>query len=162
MKTVLLMRHAKSSWKDTSLSDHDRPLKQRGRDAAPMMGALLTELDLVPDVILCSTANRARQTVEYLLNGLPFEGEVIYTRYLYHSGPRAYLEEIHKLDDQYTRVMIVGHNPGMEMALEDFSGEWERMPTAAVARIDFEAGQWADISDDESGILKNVWRPRDI
>lgn len=162
MKTLLLMRHAKSSWKDMSLADHDRPLNNRGRDAAPLMGELLSSMDLVPEVILCSTARRARQTVEYLLHTLPFEGEVVYTRDLYHSSPREYLKKLRQLDDTFSIAMIVGHNPGMEFALEEFSGEWERMPTAAVARIDFQFDHWAEVDDDVSGELSGVWRPREI
>ena len=163
MKTLLLMRHAKSSWKDMSLSDHDRPLKKRGREAAPLMGELLSNLDLVPEIILCSTARRARQTVEYLLHSLPFEGEVMYTRDLYHSGPRTYLKELRQLGDLFSIAMIVGHNPGMEYAVEEFSGEWERMPTAAIARIDFNVGRWDELEGgDVSGKLLGVWRPREI
>ena len=162
MKTILLMRHAKSSWKETHLADHDRPLNSRGRSAAPIMGEHLSKIALVPDVIVCSTAARARQTVEYLLETLPFEGEVVYTRDLYHSGTESFLEEIAKLDQRYQCAMLVGHNPGMEMAVEDLTGEWIRMPTASVARIDFEVDLWDEITEDSSGKLGDVWIPRDF
>ena len=162
MKTVLFMRHAKSSWKDMTLADHDRPLNRRGREAAPLMGDWLAGLDLFPEIILCSSAKRAKQTVKYLLHTLPFEGDVRFTRNLYHSGPHAYLEELQQLDEGIEIVMIVGHNPGMEYALEEFTGEWERMPTAAIAYITFDLTDWREISVDESGMLKSVWRPKEI
>ena len=162
MKTILLMRHAKSSWKETHLADHDRPLNSRGRSAAPMIGDHLSRIDLVPDVIVCSTAARARQTVEYLLETLPYEGEVRYTRELYHAGTESFLEEVAKLDERFARAMLVGHNPGMENAVEDLTGEWVRMPTAAVARIDFAVEKWGEIAEDSSGRLVGVWTPRDL
>lgn len=162
MKSILLMRHAKSSWKETHLSDHDRPLNSRGRSAAPLIGDHLARNDLVPDVIVCSTAVRARQTVEYLLETLPFEGQVHYTRELYHAGTESFLEEIEKLDARFERAMLVGHNPGMEDVVEDLTGEWVRMPTAAVALIDFEVDQWGEIADDGSGKLVNLWTPREL
>ena len=161
MKTLLLMRHAKSSWKDLSLADHDRPLNRRGRNAAELMGEFLNNQDLVPEAILCSTAKRAKQTVNFLLHTLSFGGEVYFTRDLYHSGSDAYLQELHKLDSGVSVVMLVAHNPGMESAIEDFCGEWERMPTAAIARIDFEIIDWSEV-DYDLGDLKVVWRPKEI
>jgi len=162
MKTILLMRHAKSSWKEMHLADHDRPLNSRGRTSAPMIGDHLSRIDLVPDVIVCSTATRARQTVEYLLETLPYEGEVYYTRELYHAGTETFLEEISKLDNGFKCAMLVGHNPGMEDAVEDLTGEWVRMPTAAVAHIVFEVEKWGDIAEDSLGMLVQVLTPRGL
>ena len=85
MKTILLLRHGKSSWKDDRLADHDRPLKKRGKMDAKKIGKLIEEQDLVPDVIYCSTAKRARDTVGFLLENLQYDEEVIFTRNLYHG-----------------------------------------------------------------------------
>ena len=87
MKTVILMRHAKSSWKDPSLPDHDRPLNKRGKRDAPRMGNLLNLEGYIPEVIYSSTAKRANLTVKGLLKTLNFEGEVTYLGSLYHGGP---------------------------------------------------------------------------
>ena len=162
MKTILLMRHAKSSWDEPHLADHDRPLSSRGMSAAPLIGEHLARIDLVPDVIVCSTAVRARQTVDYLLETLPYEGKVTYSRDLYHAGTESFLDEIYKLDEQIQCAMLVGHNPGMEMAVEDLTGEWVRMPTAAVARIDFEVNSWQEITEDIEGTLVEIYTPREL
>jgi phosphohistidine phosphatase len=162
MKTLLLMRHAKSSWRDHRLSDHDRPLNSRGMKAAPLMGELLSGLDISPDMILCSTAKRAKQTVEYLLQRLPFEGEVIYSRMLYHAGDEIFSEELRKLPSGIETAMIVGHNPGMEYALENYCGEWHRMPTATIAQIEFEIVEWEEIEVGAEGKLMGLWRPKEL
>ncbi len=162
MKTLLLMRHAKSSWDHPNLSDHDRPLNQRGERDAPKMGAWLTEMDVIPEKIICSTAKRARQTVDLLIANCPFEGEIIYTREMYHGDVEDFLYEIGKLPDGLNTVMLVGHNPGMEYALDDFCGAMESMPTAAIAHIQFDVDRWNAIGEDGEGVLANIWRPKEI
>ena len=162
MKTLLLMRHAKSSWSSAKLADHDRPLNDRGLADVPKMGELLASLDVVPDVILCSTAERARQTVELLCQTLPFEGEVIYSRMLYHAGDEVFNEELGRLGDEIEIAMIVGHNPGMEYAVENYTGDWERMSTASVARIEFPISNWGEMADEPEGELTGLWRPKEI
>ena len=162
MKTLLLMRHAKSSWSNPKLADHDRPLNPRGKDAAPKMGEWLAQQELIPDIILCSTAERAKQTVEFLLNAMPFEGEVVFSRMLYHAGDEVFSEEMSKLGEEIGIVMIVGHNPGMEYAVETYCGEWHRMPTAAIAQIEFPINQWGEIRTEESGEFIALWRPKEI
>lgn len=162
MKTLLLMRHAKSSWSDGSLADYDRPLNQRGIEAAGKMGDLISEVDLIPEVIVSSSSTRTKETIKYFLENCPFSGEVIYTRDLYHGGPEEILECLQQWGQDYSLVMIVGHNPGMEYALEEFTGERERVVTAAIAQIEFGAKSWHEIYDDPSGNLVKFWRPREI
>ena len=162
MKTLLLMRHAKSSWDHPNLSDYDRPLNQRGERDAPKMGAWLTEMDVIPEKIICSTAKRARQTVALLIANCPFEGETLYTREMYHGDLEDFLNEIGNLPDELNTVMLVGHNPGMEFALDDFCGVMESMPTAAIAHIQFNVDRWKAIGEDSEGILANIWRPKEI
>lgn len=162
MKTLLLMRHAKSSWANESLSDHERPLNKRGIEAAGKMGRLLSDNELVPDLILSSTSKRTKETIQYFLDACHFSGEVIFTRNLYHGGPEEILESIHQWGEGFSRVMIVGHNPGISYALEDFTGERERMVTAAIAQIVFEGEKWEGILENLSGNLVNFWIPREI
>ena len=131
MKFVLILRHAKSSWKETGVSDHSRPLNKRGKMAAPRMGQILYEEDFVPDVILSSTARRARDTADLVAEASGFEGEVVYLENFYHAWPSDYLDELRSLSGDINTAMIVGHNPGMEMLLEMLTGENERFPTAA-------------------------------
>jgi len=162
MKTLLLMRHAKSSWNNPGLSDHDRPLNARGRRAAPRMGRLLADEGLVPDVIVSSTAERARLTTAGVLEACPFEGDVIYTRDLYHAGVEDMLEILVGIDTKKECVMMVGHNPGMEYFLEEICGEIEHMPTAAIALIQFVIEEWSELSDESEGELLNFWRPKEL
>jgi phosphohistidine phosphatase len=162
MKTLLLMRHAKSSWDNPSLSDHDRPLNKRGKRVAPRMGKLLGEVDLIPDEIISSTAKRAKMTVEGLLEACPFEGDVVYTRNLYHADVEEQIEVLQSLKDEVGIALLVGHNPGMEIFLEIICDESEHMPTAAIAYIQFDVGRWFEITTDTYGTLKHLWRPKEL
>jgi phosphohistidine phosphatase len=160
MKYVLLMRHAKSSWSDPSLSDHQRPLKKRGQRDAPRMGRLIAEQGLIPDEILCSTAVRAVETVEGFLSTCPFEGQVQALDRLYHADYLVYLNALRSLPDQAERAMIVGHNPDMNEFLEMMGGFDEHMVTAAVANIAFPIETWADLDEMVEGTVLDFWTPR--
>lgn len=162
MKNVLLMRHAKSSWDDLSLSDHERPLNKRGEKDAPRMGQLLSDIDLLPDIIISSTAKRAKMTVSGLLKTCPFEGEVLYTRELYHADVEDFLSVIKKIDDNVEIVLLISHNPGGEVFLEEICDENEHMPTAAIAHMKLEVAQWSQIDSDVFGELENLWRPKEL
>lgn len=162
MKTLLVLRHAKSSWKYNNLADHDRPLNKRGKHDAPRMGALLVKQDLVPDVIISSTAKRAAATAKAVAMDCDYGGEIQYTRHLYGAWPDDYIELLNELDSDVSHVMVVGHNPGIEDLVEELSGEWIRMPTAALAQIDFDIDRWSELSLEASGRLVNVWRPKEL
>jgi phosphohistidine phosphatase len=128
MKTLLILRHAKSSWKDAELEDHDRPLNKRGEHDAPRMGHLLREEDLVPDLILSSTAKRARKTAEAVAEASGYTGEVELIPELYGGGPEAYLETLHNLPGENLRVLVVGHNPDLEELVEMLTGKRSACP----------------------------------
>ncbi len=162
MKTCLLMRHAKSSWKDLTLPDHDRPLKKRGKRDAPRMGTLLMDQNLTPDVILCSTAKRARQTVDGVLENCDFEGELNYLEELYHADYGTYLEVLSRLPNRIDTAMIVGHNPEMDEFLEDVCAVYDHMVTAAIALIQFLVDDWAELSSESQGDLLQLWSPREL
>jgi phosphohistidine phosphatase len=161
MKTLLLLRHAKSSWKDNSLADHDRPLNQRGKRDAPRMGKLMREEGLVPDLILTSSARRALSTAKLAAEASGFEGEMEVSRDLYAAGPENFIEALEALPDQYHTVLTVGHNPGMEELLEALTEESQAMPTAALAQIEMPIDHWTDI-EDATGRLVNLWLPRNL
>ncbi|MDX1412666.1 MAG: histidine phosphatase family protein [Candidatus Promineifilaceae bacterium] len=162
MKTLLVLRHAKSSWKDLSLADHDRPLNKRGKSDAPKMGTLLKKEDMVPDLIVASTAKRAARTAEIVAENCGYESEIFYTRELYAAWPEAYVEVLSQVTDNHKRVMVVGHNPGMEELVEDLSGEWVRMPTAALAQVELDIELWSELTSETSGNLVNIWRPKEL
>ncbi|MFZ0897294.1 MAG: histidine phosphatase family protein [Candidatus Nitrosopolaris sp.] len=162
MKSVLVLRHAKSSWKHPELSDHDRPLNKRGKHDAPLMGRLLKREDLLPDVIISSTAMRARATAEAIAKASGYKGEIVLNKSLYAAGPEAYLGVIHDLSDEYARVLIVGHNPGLEDLVELLTGEIHLMPTCSLAHVKFRVDKWSEIDNKIKGQIGEIWLPRDL
>ena len=162
MKTLTIFRHAKSSWDFPDLIDHDRPLNKRGKRDAPRIGALIEDQGLVPDLILSSTAKRARATAEAVANSCGYEKEINFTRDLYHAAPEDYLAALGELSIDPDIVMVVGHNPGLEYLLEDLTGETRRLPTAALVQIALEIDHWHNLSEETEGEMINLWRPREI
>ena len=134
MKSVLFLRHAKSSWKDPDLTDHDRPLNKRGKGDAPRMGWLLKREHLVPDTIISSTAIRARATAEAVAKAAGYKGEITLNRSLYAARPAAYIDVLRDLSNEYARVLMVGHNPGLEQLVRMLTGEEHAMPTCSLVR----------------------------
>ena len=162
MKTLLLKRHAKSSWKDASLPDHQRPLNKRGVQDAPRMGAFLQEQGLALDAILCSTAARAKATVEGFLEGYTFEGDLVYLDDLYHAGPDLIFVHLARLPDNVDSAMVIAHNPGLDDFLDTVCDELEHMPTASVAYIQFSIERWVELRGGKRGKLLHLWKPREI
>ena len=146
MKTLLLVRHAKSSWGDQTLPDHERPLNHRGRRDAPRVGARLRERGVVPDVIVTSTAVRARSTAEILAQALDLgSGRIVEDGRLYGASPDGLLEIIRALGDESTSVMLVGHNPEIGELASRLSDEIGEMSTCAVAEFRFDVADWAEV-----------------
>ena len=162
MKNLLLMRHAKSSWKNVGLPDHQRPLNKRGERDAPRMGELLQNQGVSLSAILCSTAVRARATADGLLKKYTFEGEVQYFDDLYHADPEAIVSVINQLPDDVLTAMVIAHNPGLDEFLELMCDEYEHMTTACVADINFPIERWIDLRSVTRGELIHFWRPREI
>jgi phosphohistidine phosphatase len=162
MKTLLLMRHAKSSWKHPELPDQDRPLNKRGEKDAPRLGKFIREKELTPQVILASPAKRVKQTVEGMTGKMDFKGKVKYHDALYLAEPSTYIATLQKTSDDFERVMIVGHNPGMEGLLQILSGKVESLPTAALAHIVLPIDHWFDLSETTRGELVERIRPREL
>jgi phosphohistidine phosphatase len=162
MKTLLLMRHAKSSWKEPKMKDRERPVNKRGRKTTPRMGELLKEAELVPQVIYSSSAVRARQTVEMLISACGFTGDIKYFDSFYMAEPEVYLKRLRKLPDDIERVMVIGHNPGLEALMQILSGKVEALPTASIAYLSLPITNWKDLYEDTKGELIEVWRPKEI
>lgn len=162
MKTLLVLRHAKSSWENSGLGDHERPLNERGKVDAPRMGTLLAREGLVPDLIISSSAKRALKTAELAAESAGYEAELTVTRKFYHADPEEYIEVLQTVDDSAERVMVVGHNPGLEDLVEQLGGHYERMPTAALAQIELPIARWAELDEEMNGRLVNFWLPRHL
>ena len=161
-RMLLILRHAKSSWKQPGLADHDRPLNKRGKRDAPRIGRLLRELEETPELILSSTARRTQATARLVADASGYEGEISLEREFYLGGPEDYINRLAQTPDSYQRVMIVGHNPGMEELVGQLLGRYERMPTAALAIIELPIGQWSDLSEEITGKLQALWLPREL
>lgn len=161
MKTVLLLRHAKSSWKDEGLSDHERPLNKRGKEDAPRAGQWLRKQELVPQLILSSTAVRARTTAEIAAEECGYEGEIELRPDLYSFEPEPFLKALAEAPDDCDPVMLVGHNPAMEELVQALAGELQPMPTAAVACIQLPIERWSEVKKGRRGKLVELWRPKE-
>ncbi len=161
MKTLLAMRHAKSSW-ESDLNDHDRPLNERGRADAPSLGAALQEHDLIPQLILTSTAKRARRTAELVAENCSFDGEILLRPDFYEASLQDYLEGIRGVPPAIATLLIVGHNPGMTELVEDLTGRPEALGTGNIAVITFEIEAWAELDGETDGRLVKVFRPREL
>lgn len=135
--TLTLMRHAKSDWNHESKSDHERPLNARGQRDAPEMARRLKSLDALPQLILCSTAVRTRETADYLLKVFDTPGIGIqYSEDLYLASPDTLLEALKDIPDTVNHVMIIAHNPGIEYLSATLSGmPADIMPTAAIRQF---------------------------
>jgi phosphohistidine phosphatase len=162
MKTLLLLRHAKSSWKKGDLDDHDRPLNKRGRRDAPKMGELLSEKRLLPDLIVSSTACRARQTTEEIIASSGYRGETRLMGELYHADRSGLVRFVAVLPDHCQRVLLVGHNPAFEEFLELIAGEYSPLSTAALALVEIPVESWSQFSADTRGRLLKTWQPREL
>ncbi len=161
-KTLLIMRHAKSSWNEANQADHDRPLNRRGERDAPRMAAWLKQMDSVPQVILSSTAKRAITTANVIADQSGFEGDLLEYQQLYMGVPDDYLRLLGRLPDDIDIAMVVGHNNGLEHLVEKLTSEWTTMPTAAIAKIDMKIDRWLTVGNVEQGKLLEVWRPKEI
>jgi phosphohistidine phosphatase len=146
MKTLFLIRHAKSSWADTALPDKDRPLAKRGRRDAPKMGKRLAKREVKPDLILSSPARRALTTAEIIAKKLDYKFKnIVVDDRLYAGTVHGLLDVIHKLGGKPERVMLFGHNPELTELAHRLSSEITHMPTCAVAEFTFNAKSWSNI-----------------
>lgn len=161
---ILLMRHAKSSWKDRKLRDYDRPLNKRGKRDAPAMGAFLKKSGMVPDLIISSPAVRARETALLAAEEMGFDRDrIVWSESLYFDGPNAYIDAIRRAEPGSGRVMTVGHNPMTEYAITLLTGMRNQypVPTAAITCLGVSADSWDEL---EPGSCSFLWmkRPKDL
>jgi len=159
MKTLLLLRHAKSSWKGPDVKDFDRRLNQRGLKTAPLVGKLIRKRKLEPDLVLSSPAERARQTTTLVLESARLEVEVRYDERIYEASAARLFEIVSQIEDTVSVAMLVGHNPGFEELLEVLTGAAHRLPTAALACIELDIDKWNKLRAG-SGRLEWLVKPK--
>ncbi len=161
MKRLILMRHAKSSWKDSALSDHERPLNKRGREASPKVARALAQLGWVPEVVISSDSVRTRETWARMEPELEGEILVAWQPELYHGSTADIRGVIEGLPDDVETAMVLGHNPGWESAVERFSGVYARMTTANAALLEGD-GAWAALARGDDWRFIEVLRPKEL
>ncbi|MBO0765566.1 MAG: histidine phosphatase family protein [Hyphomicrobiaceae bacterium] len=168
MLTLSLLRHAKSSWSDARLRDFERPLNERGESAAPRMAAFMARRGLLPDLVLCSPAVRARQTLRLMLPYFEKAPRVAYDDALYLASPGMLLKLIRTAAAPVRHTMVVGHDPGLHMLAVELAGSGcgndlealaQKLPTAGLAVIAFHAGAWAEVHRGD-GRLKLLMTPK--
>lgn len=158
MKTLYVLRHAKSSWDDKSQADFDRSLNQRGLNAAPFIGEVMGKRDAVPDVIISSPAKRAMQTAALVKESSGSNAAIRYDERIYEASVHALMLVVSQIDDMFESALIVGHNPGMEGLINYLTGILEPMPTAALAATVLNIGDWKDVTV-KCGTLQFLIRP---
>ncbi len=142
MRRLMLLRHAKSNWEDDTVSDHDRALNERGRDAAARMGAYMRDNGYLPAYVMCSGAKRTRETLDRLDLG---DGcEIDYRESLYLANSAELLNAIRQVPNRYASLLVVAHNPGTEDLATGFGLSPEKYPTAAMGVFDFD-GYWTQL-----------------
>ncbi|MDQ2855434.1 MAG: histidine phosphatase family protein [Acidobacteriota bacterium] len=162
MKTLLVLRHAKSSWKESGLVDFERPLNARGKRASDLIGRFLRKKKPFPDLVLCSTATRARETVRLVLEAARLVVEVRYDQRLYLASADRLTEIVCEIEEDRGSVLLVGHNPGMEELIPRLTGETVSMPTAALAKIELDVDGWSVLSVEKRGRLDWLVKPKDL
>jgi phosphohistidine phosphatase len=158
-RTLYLLRHAKSSWKDDSLRDFDRPLKRRGRDAAKQIGKRLGAEKPQPELVVCSPAARARETADIVLKHL--KPSLIFDKRIYEASLRVLLQVVSDIPDDKQVSMMIGHNPGFEQLVAFVSGEHRRIPTCGLAKIRLDIASWKDLRAGE-GTLEWFIAPKEL
>ena len=170
MKTLYLLRHAKSDWGNPALDDHDRPLNARGERAAALMGVHFAQQDYRPSMVLCSSARRTRQTLESLLPHLPGPPELVIEESIYLASCGRLLTMVQEIDDGQSRVLLIGHNPGIAELARTLAGSGERaslrrlaarFPTAASAACEFDLQHWRDLAPGIGHLLAYA-TPKDL
>jgi phosphohistidine phosphatase len=149
MKTLYLVRHAKSSWKYPNLDDFERPLNKRGRKNAPFMGKVLKKLKVAPDLVISSPANRAATTARIIAAAINYPLEnIVYSEAIYEFSENALIHVIKQIEDSVNNAMVVGHNPAIN-GLANYIGDQpiSNIPTCGVFCVDLDISSWAKIGE---------------
>ena len=161
-RELLILRHAKSAWNTNAASDFERPLAKRGRRDAPRVGRFLLDQGLIPDYVVSSPAERAKQTVIGVCEQLGIgPRQINWDSRIYGGYAGSLLNVLNDCPGGSRRVLIAGHNPGLEQLVSLLAGGYERFPTAALAQVELDIDHWWD-AEHARGTLANLWRPRDL
>jgi len=164
MKTIYLVRHAKSDWDDPSIRDFDRPLNKRGKNNAPAMGKLLKQQGIIPELVITSTAMRAKTTAELVTAEIGIKPDkMVYEKELYLASAQEIFLLIKETPPEYNSVMVVAHNPGITELLNRLTGGNNfvaNIPTCGVAELQFE-GEWNKLASGKC-LLEKFLVPKEV
>ena len=162
MKSVILFRHGKSDWDAVYNTDHNRPLAKRGIKAAKRMGKYLAELDQMPDLVISSTAVRAKTTVQLAMESGEWSSKFKLDRSIYGGSSGTLLDLLYNINDSMGVACLVGHEPTFSSFISNCTNSgWIRFPTASMARLDFEVSAWKEIRFGQ-GTLAWLTRPKEL
>jgi phosphohistidine phosphatase len=165
MKRLTILRHAKSDWDDPNLEDFNRPLNDRGWKAARRMGREIKHRDFKFDLILCSTAARARETLDGIREKAELDAEIRFEPRMYAASEDTLLSIVHALEESVRAPLLVGHNPGLERLIADLTHDdrhdlrdriVHKFPTCALARLELRAHRWADVEPSHGEVVELI------
>ena len=153
MKKLFIIRHAKSSWKDLSLKDFDRPLNKRGKSNVPMMGKKLLEKGILPDLIISSPALRALTTAKKLAKDIGYDEKILYNKDIYEADEETLHLMLINVDDINDTIFLIGHNPDLNCLAEKYVDFDENIPTLGIVEIEFHCDSWKKISSKNAFLI---------
>lgn len=160
MKTLFILRHAKSSWDNPNLNDFDRPLNERGRRSAPLMGRVMAENNFDSDLLVSSPAVRARETAVLVKDAAGLSAALMFDKRIYEASSQILVQIISEFDESADSALMVGHNPGLENLIKLLTCQSRPMPTAALAVVDLTVKRWKAVSAN-SGNLRKIFLPKE-
>ena len=161
MKKLLIIRHAKSDWNSSAISDFERPLNERGLRDAPLMGSFLKENQHIPDLIISSGAKRVLSTSKLISKKLNYKGDIIINNKIYNASEDDIKKVINAIEEKYKTVFIFGHNPGLSNLVYDLTNQWIDIKTCCVTVLDFTVKRWRHIIKD-TAIFREHYTPKSI
>ena len=158
------MRHAKSSWNELNIPDHDRPLNRRGKHDAPLMGKLLRDHKMTLDLIISSTAVRAETTANLIAKSVKYKGDIILDKLVYNAEPVYLLNLLSRCSDSHSSILLIGHNPTVEETVQMLTNSPDiTMATCAIAHLTLTINKWTELKDHAiKSKLVNLWIPKEL
>lgn len=153
MKKVYIIRHAKSSWRDMSLDDYERPLNKRGKRNAPLMGRVLSSKGVEPDLIISSPAFRAKSTAEIIAEEINYTNKILFREEVYEAAANTLHKILLNIDEEVSTLFIIGHNPGLNSLAYRYLNFSQNIPTCGIVEIEFDCKSWKHIDSKSARLI---------
>ena len=162
MKSIILFRHAKSDWSNPFSLDHERPINKRGIKAAKKMGLYLSNLEQIPELVISSTALRAKQTIDIAMKEGKWKSKIQMEKKIYNSSVEILINVLQNVDNLYYNICLVGHEPTFSSFIAICSNSSIiKFPTGSMAKIEFEIKKWENINLDKANI-QWIKKPKEL